>query len=233
MNHTRVELKTAAKNRLSGNWGLNIVVMLLAVYIPALILGGITGLLEGCSSAMSSMESYTAAGVVSGISSLISVAVGIIVCGPLMIGYDYFSLIFMRGGETEYLTPYKIAFNNTNFMRFVSTYFMMQLFIFLWSLLLIIPGIVKSFSYAMTPYILKDHPEMNWKEAITESRRMMDGHKGELFVLYLSFIGWLILTCLTFGILAIYVTPYMQMTVTDFYRSLKGEDINAFPPYTA
>lgn len=108
-----------------------------------------------------------------------------------------------------------------NFVTNFVAYLLMQVFIALWSLLFLIPGIVKSYSYAMTMYILNDHPEMSASEAITESRKMMNGHKAELFVLHLSFLGWGILSSFTFGILLLYVMPYMQATSAAFYEKLK------------
>ena len=100
---------------------------------------------------------------------------------------------------------------------------LVTIFTFLWTLLFIIPGIIKAISYSMTFYILNDNPGMNGLDAITESRKMMEGHKMEYFLLMLSFIGWWILTALTFGILTLYVTPYMQATCAAFYEKLKGE----------
>ena len=225
LNYARAELKQSAKTRLNGNWGLNIVVVLFVVAIPAVVLGIVDGVLQLCAALTSEVGSDGGAALISLLSSLVNLGATILFLGPLTVAYNWFSLVFMRGQTPDYVYPYRTAFSEVNYMRFMLTYFMMQLFIFLWSLLFIIPGIVKSFSYAMTPFILMDHPEMEWKEAITESRRLMDGHKGDLFVLYLSFIPWLLLTCLTMGILLIYVTPYMQMTVANFYRGLKEEDI--------
>lgn len=100
--------------------------------------------------------------------------------------------------------------------------FLMALFIMLWSLLFYIPGIVKSYSYSMAPYILAENPGMGAREAINRSKQMMNGHKMELFVIHLSFIGWMLLSCLTCGILMIWVTPYMSATVANFYNSIKG-----------
>ena len=96
-----------------------------------------------------------------------------------------------------------------------------NIFLSLWTLLFVIPGIVKSYSYAMTFYILRDNPNMPANDAITESRRMMNGNKFRLFCLHFSFIGWLILSALTFGILLIWVIPYMQTAQAAFYESLK------------
>ena len=98
-----------------------------------------------------------------------------------------------------------------------------MIFTFLWSLLFLIPGIVKSYSYAMTYYILADNPDMAPTDAITESRKMMDGNKWRLFCLDLSFIGWYLLSILTLGILALWISPYNMMARAEFYESLKPQ----------
>ncbi len=103
---------------------------------------------------------------------------------------------------------------------------LMGLFIFLWSLLFIIPGIIKSISYSMSFYILAEDPDISALEALNESKRLMDGHKMDFFVLLLSFIGWWLLCIVTFGIAAIYAAPYISATIANFYKSLKPE-INA------
>ena len=96
------------------------------------------------------------------------------------------------------------------------------LFIFLWTLLFIIPGIIKSYSYAMAFYIKHDHPEYDWKQCIDESRRMMDGHKWQLFCLDFSFVGWFLLGFLCCGIVTLWVTPYQQAARANFYENLKA-----------
>lgn len=101
--------------------------------------------------------------------------------------------------------------------------FLIGFFTSLWSMLFVIPGIVKGLSYSMAYYVLADHPEMTARQALNESKRITQGHKGELFVLNLSFLGWQILACFTFGILYIWLIPYMQATVANFYRSLTAK----------
>lgn len=103
------------------------------------------------------------------------------------------------------------------------TAILMDIFLVLWTCLGVIPGIVKIFSYSMTWYVLADNPQMSATEAITESRRLMDGHKFDLLVLYISFIPWLLLCCVTFGIAEIYVLPYMTAAETNFYYAIKEE----------
>ena len=99
--------------------------------------------------------------------------------------------------------------------------FFSGLFITLWLFLLIIPGIVKALSYSMAPFILAENKGKPALECINESKAMMNGHKMELFVLYLSFIGWGLLCAITFGIASIWVTPYMSATVVNFYNKIK------------
>lgn len=107
------------------------------------------------------------------------------------------------------------------FGKVLWTEILVSIFLFLWSLLLVIPGIVKAFSYSLVYFILIDHPEYSATEAITKSRAMMDGHKWELFKLFLSFIGWWILCIVTFGIAAIWVSPYFMTAFAKFYENLK------------
>ncbi len=108
-----------------------------------------------------------------------------------------------------------------NYKNGVKAMFLKDLYTFLWSLLFVIPGIVKSYEYRMIPYLLADHPDMTYKQAFAESRRMMSGQKWRAFVLDLSFIGWDILSILTLGILSIfYVEPYRFMTNAALYEAL-------------
>ncbi|MBO6019888.1 MAG: DUF975 family protein [Clostridia bacterium] len=96
------------------------------------------------------------------------------------------------------------------------------IFIFLWSLLFIIPGIVKMYSYSMSYYLAINHPDWDWKQCIDESRRIMDGNKWKLFVLDLSFIGWYIVGMLACGIGVLWVYPYNEAARAEFYQELTG-----------
>ncbi len=98
---------------------------------------------------------------------------------------------------------------------------LISIFTFLWSCLLIIPGIIKSYSYSMAFYILADNPELTAREALSKSKEIMNGHKMDLFVLQLSFIGWYLLTLITFGLVGIYAIPYINSTTANFYNSIK------------
>lgn len=158
-------------------------------------------------------------GVLIGIASA-TVIGAILLVGPLSAGLVYFFMKLYRK-QTVGINDSFSGFSN--FSNNMVAGILVAVYTFLWTLLFFIPGIIKQFSYSMTYFILNDHPEYTATQAITESRRMMKGHKGELFVLYLSFLGWDLLSVLTLGILEIvYVAPYKAAAVAGFYESIKG-----------
>ena len=106
--------------------------------------------------------------------------------------------------------------------------FLQSIYILLWSLLFIIPGIIASYSYAMTEYILAEHLELSASEAISRSKQMMDGNKWRLFCLQFSFIGWSILCAFTLGIGIFWLTPYKQAATAAFYREVSGTECNTY-----
>lgn len=99
-----------------------------------------------------------------------------------------------------------------------------MIFTFLWALLLVVPGIIKSYSYSMSAFILSEHPDMSAKDAMEASKRMMNGNKWRLFCLKFSFIGWMILSVITAGIGAIWLAPYMNAAITEFYKEVAEKD---------
>ena len=143
---------------------------------------------------------------------------------PLTWGYQTLFLGAVRGGEVTAKDMFE-GYNKELFSRVLTTTLLYYVYVFLWSLLLLIPGCIKAYSYAMTPYILKDNPEMKNNAAIEESMRMMDGHKLELFLLDLSFIGWAILSILTCCIGFLWLVPYMNMARVNFYEDLKKASV--------
>ena len=143
---------------------------------------------------------------------------------PLTWGFQTLFLGAVRGGEATAKDMFE-GYNKELFSRVLTTTLLYYVYVFLWSLLLLIPGCIKAYSYAMTPYILKDNPEMKNNAAIEESMRMMDGHKLELFLLDLSFIGWALLSLLTCGIGFLWLTPYMNMARVNFYEDLKKASV--------
>ena len=145
---------------------------------------------------------------------------GLILGPAFIIGYNMFSLSVYRGNPKDAGTIFSEVFEN--FGHKLGGYLWMELFVFLRSLLFIIPGIIKSLSYAMTPFLLDDCREIRAQDALKVSMRMMKGHKWELFVFYLSFLGWHILSLLTLGILGIFmVNPYMATALAGYYEERK------------
>jgi uncharacterized membrane protein len=108
------------------------------------------------------------------------------------------------------------------YRRNIGTLLLMGIKLTLWSLLLVVPGIIKSFEYAMIPYILADDPEISCKEAFAKSKELMKGNKWRLFKLELSFIGWAALCVVTFGAGAFFLAPYLNAATAEFYAELKN-----------
>ena len=110
------------------------------------------------------------------------------------------------------------GFRSGHYVNIVLTMFLRDLFTTLWSLLLVVPGIVKHYEYLMVPYIIAENPAMDYKEAFQISKQMMDGEKMEAFIMDLSFLGWYLLSAVTCGLLAIfYVNPYVQASFAEMY----------------
>ncbi|MBQ2897237.1 MAG: DUF975 family protein [Clostridia bacterium] len=154
---------------------------------------------------------------VSAIPSIGAIAT-IVISAPLDIGLITIFLK-LRNGEPPKLLE---LFNHFDVLAHaILLYILIPLFTFLWSLLFVIPGIIASLSYSMAPYILAENKSFTAMEALNASKKMMNGHKADLFILYLSFIGWGLLVSVTFGIAGIYVFPYMEATKANFYYSIK------------
>ncbi|MBR1515245.1 MAG: DUF975 family protein [Paludibacteraceae bacterium] len=146
----------------------------------------------------------------------------------LLLPMEYaFTVAFLRmiRGEKELEVADLFTVYRDQFERTFIVELLMNLYTLLWMLLLIVPGIVKAYSYALAPYLVQDHPEMSASQAIDESMRLMEGHKMRLFMLDLSFIGWWLLCCLTFGLLTFIVAPYQLTARAEFYRELMGETV--------
>lgn len=155
---------------------------------------------------------------------LIVLAVQIFVCNPIEVGGCSF---FLRNTK-ETPGPGELfhAFQSGNYGKIVLTLFLRNLYTVLWTFLLIVPGIVKSYEYRMIPYLLADNPDMSREEAFRLSKEMMDGQKWNAFVLDLSFIGWDLLSAFTWGLVGIFWTnPYRYATNAELYLALKSPEI--------
>ena len=151
----------------------------------------------------------------------ISIVVRIFLANPIALG----GCNFFKTNHTD--TPASLDLLKTGFQNYGHTFvvlFVRDLYLVLWTLLLIVPGIIKAYSYCMVPYILAEHPELSANEVITRSREMMQGNKGRAFLLDLSFFGWILLSILTLGLLQLFWTgPYMESTHAALYLKLKEQ----------
>ena len=196
----RAELKSLAKSQIKGNIGI--------LFLITLVIA-----------------------LVSGLANVIPVvgaaAVAIVLTPAFTLALIKIYLRLVDGKKPE-LGDLFAEFSN--FWASFKVTFLTGLFTALWSLLFYIPGIIKGLSYSQAMYILAENPGIGAREAIDRSKAMMEGHKMELFVLILSFIGWFLLGAITFGIAYIYIIPYMCATLTNFYNSIKPVEVAAEAP---
>ena len=141
------------------------------------------------------------------------------IAGPVLVGVSMFSLSLSRG-ENARLEQIFEGFKN--YGTVLGAYLLMVLFIFLWMLLLIIPGIIAAIAYSQTFYILAEDDTIGSMDALKKSKEMMDGYKWKYFCLGLRFIGWALLCILTLGIGFLWLSPYIQISYAKFYEDIKA-----------
>ena len=164
--------------------------------------------------------------IVTAVPAATSVAVvGFILMGPRLVGQAIYLIDMIETGSEGKKIELVIEGFKRSFVNSFLAVLLTGIFTFLWSLLFIIPGIIKSLAYAMTPYIIAENPEIDAMKAIDMSQEMMKGHKMELFFLHLSFIGWYILGMITFGVGMFFILPYVQTAVANFYVELRGKKV--------
>lgn len=157
--------------------------------------------------------------IISGASSGAGGIVNLLIGGPMELGLVSYFLLLKRDKSAKMEDLF------TGFREFESAlilYIVRTVFIILWSLLFIVPGIVAALRYSMAFYILYDNPDLTGMEALNQSKEMMEGRKGKLFGLYLSFIGWAILCLFTLGIGYLWLIPYIKASEANFYEDLKS-----------
>lgn len=237
------DFRRIARNALTNKWFIAV-----AVGLVASILGGISGggpefkvNIDGSNISMNfnvagqTIKSIgTNGGVDSEVGAFILASLPIIIIASLFAAVIYFALgsfigvgyakfnlnlVDKKNAAFENLFEYFSHWKTTTIARLLRA-----LYVFLWSLLFIIPGIVAGFSYAMTDYILAEDPELTADEAISQSKSIMMGNKWRFFCLQFSFIGWDILATLAFGIGHLWLTPYKQAAYAAFYREVSGTE---------
>ena len=190
----RAELKSAARSQIKGKIGI--------LFLITLIISAISGVASGLLSLIPGGGIIASVVITPAFAlSIVRVYLNVVKGGTPAAG-DAFS------GFDDFWSAFKVQFFT-------------GLFTFLWSLLFVIPGIVKGYAYSMSMYVLADNPGKPALECIRESQNITNGHKMDLFVLHLSFIGWVLLSVITCGIAYIWVGPYMSAAYANAYNSLK------------
>lgn len=218
----RAELKAKAKEVLKKNYWKSFLISLVLV-----LSGASNG--SGGSSGRSAGESIGEWIDFSKYAIIITAVIILIIAFRILIGYA------LEIGSRKYFVQsaqykndigcYDFAFESGNFKGIIYTMLLRDIYNFLWTLLFIIPGIIKAYAYRMVPYILADNPQLGADNAITLSRKMMDGHKFNAFILDLSFIGWYLLGVLALGVGVLFVNPYVNATEAQLYLVLRDNAI--------
>ncbi len=233
---TNQQFKNEALAALRGNWGKAVLLTLVYLILVGIAAGPVsyqsvqmeTYMQENgartvyqMASLMQDPEYLAMAQRLNGTSGLTTL-VSILLIYPFAVGFlNSLRKLLVTGDNNLVPNAFHIAFSN--YWHKVWAMLWAYILTVLWSLLFIIPGIIKSFSYAMTPFIIEEYPELTATEAIHRSRMMMRGHKFDLFWLLLSFIGWGILNIFTLGIGTLWLVPYMETSMAAFYGEVKND----------
>lgn len=221
---TYSDYRRVARENLRGNWPVSIGVGAVACLLGGLLIGSsflpeFTYRIEGqdISSITDLLNLLTVKGTSAfGLGSALGLA-QFIIGGVIQLGFATYLLKQHNRANFEFQDLF------SQFDRFGQGFaqkFLRGLYVFLWSLLFVIPGIVMGYAYAMTPFIMAENPDMSASEAITASKELMDGHKAELFTLDLTFIGWSILAALTLNLGNLALNPYKNAAYAAFYKDL-------------
>lgn len=235
------DFRSIARAALRGKWGIAVIAGVIASLLGSLESGGpelkftmesfnpevsleIAGrtILSSSEGFQTPFGAFLVGGALyAGILAILLAVLYFVVGSVIMTGYASFNLALVDRGESrlEVLFSYFRHWKTVAAARFLKS-----LYILLWSFLLIVPGIVATYSYAMTEYILAEHPELTAGEAIARSKEMMEGNRFRLFCLEFSFFGWGLLCMLTFGIGYLWLRPYERAAKAAFYREVSGTE---------
>jgi uncharacterized membrane protein len=231
----RADLKANAKQSLkvNGYWVALAVIVIVGVLTGGL--GGLNNTINGPrleyrldQSDLARMDDFSRS--VSSVFAPFAVSLAI-----LAIGYSIFVASPILVGKSRFFLEHRVRtssvgtvfspFMRKSYLNVVKSMLLTGLTIFLWSLLLIIPGIIKAYQYILVPYILAENPDIEWRRALALSRGMTDGCKFDIFVLQLSFFGWYLLGALALFVGTLFVAPYPEATMAELYAHLRGKAI--------
>lgn len=201
------EIRTIARQELKGFWTMPVLATL--VYIVIAVVLQTPSYFAKIPSLVIPMSTFTW-------------VIAILVTFPLAYGFTLAFLHFLREDKEDTVEAMFCGFKT--YGRAIGVYLLETVLLFLWFLLLFVPGIIKSLAYSLTFFISKDHPELSAYECIQRSNDMMKGHKMQLFLLYLGFFGLAILSVFTLFIGMLWLTPFFQVCLAEFYEKLKEEE---------
>ncbi|MGG0288562.1 DUF975 family protein [Peribacillus butanolivorans] len=207
------ELKREALLSLKGKWGVAVSLMLLLFLINVILPIIVEVIGSGGFTQWFAQEETPVWSDIFG--TVLSIALI-----PLTIATTWFYLNIVRKGNPDIPEVFAIYKEGKTSFKIIGASILQGIFIFLWSLLFIIPGIIKSLSYSQLFFLLKDHPQLTVLEAFSESKKRMKGLKWKYFLMHLSFIGWGILCMFTLGIGLLWLAPYAGTTMAAFYNEL-------------
>ena len=201
---TNSQIRSLASESINGSWGKSAWIFFLVSLISGL-----------CSAVSGDMENP--------VMVTLSMVAAIFIGWPVTFGFRMTMLALARDGKKPEVSGIGSALNGQYYLKCIGLYLLINIFTLLWSLLLIIPGIIKGISYSMAPYILAENPEIGCLEAINRSQKMMRGYKWQYFFMYLGYLGWGILSIFTLFIGALWVETYYMVAYSHFYLEVKKE----------
>ena len=218
---TRMELKNAAKETMRRSYWYMFVASLVLVVVTGVSTSVNVNINLGSVDGSAGMFLLPFLGIFGLFSAAFVIAISVFVAGPIEVGVRRFYITNTLYGNDSLNFVFS-GFRGEQYLGNVLVLFMKSLFVFLWSLLFVVPGIIKSYEYRFVAYIVAENPGIDYKTALATSREMTYGHKGAMFVLDLSVIGWFLLGGLLCGIGVLFVYPYYDATYAQLYLRLKS-----------
>ena len=208
------EIRQESLAQMKGNWGLAVVITLL--FHVVIYASGVIAAILG--SALSPAYSENA------MEDVFLILASVLVLYPMAFAMVKLFLHFVRQEQPLHTSAIFKGFSSPYFGKAVVSYLLISIYTFLWTLLLIVPGIIKRLSYSLTPYVLLDNPELSADEAVNRSMQLMRGHKMQLFLMELGFVGLALLSLLALGIPLLWLYPYYQTVWAKFYEEVKSNN---------
>ena len=215
---TNSEIRQESLALLKGNWGAGVGATLLYCII-AIVAVLVAGIIAGILAVPSGGEVPQTNLII----QFVTMLVCIFIIYPVAFGMMTMFLPFVRGEKALRAGDVTYAFKSPYYWKSIGVYLLIYIFTYLWTLLLIIPGIIKALSYSLAPYIMAENPELTANQAIEKSMKMMKGHKMDLFLIYLGYLGFTLLSIVGLCIPLLWIMPYYFTVFAKFYEEVKSE----------